>query len=147
MHDVDAVDPTPFFHNGRWWLFVGMAEVPGASPWDELFLFHSPELVSDQWEPHPLNPIVSDVRRARPAGRIFEYRGRLYRPSQDCSKRYGYGLRLNQITTLTPDKYAEEEVAFLEPLSERGLQGIHSISWHDDLTVIDVERKRCRWFA
>jgi hypothetical protein len=147
MRDVDAVDPTPFFRDGRWWLFVSMAAVLGASPWDELFLFHAPELTSNRWEPHPLNPIVSDVRRARPAGRLFEYRGHLYRPSQDCSKRYGYGLRLNRVTELTPDSYAEEEVAFLEPLWERGLRGIHSISWSENLTVVDVERKRFRWFA
>lgn len=147
MRDVEAVDPTPFFRDGRWWLFVGMAAVPGGSPWDELFLFHSPELTSDRWEPHPLNPIVSDVRRARPAGPLFEYHGHLYRPSQDCSKRYGYGLRLSRVTALTTDRYAEEEEAFLEPLWERGLRGIHSITWSGDLTVVDVERKRFRWFT
>lgn len=92
MRDVDAVDATLFEHNDRWWMFVSLRENPGASTHDELFLFHASHPLSGTWTPHPENPIVSDVRRARPAGAVFWKEGAIYRPAQDCSEHYGYGL-------------------------------------------------------
>ena len=42
------------------------------------------------------NPIVHDIRPARPAGRIFLQEGKLIRPRQNSSRRYGYALRFNR---------------------------------------------------
>jgi hypothetical protein len=39
----------------------------------------------------------SDVRKARPAGRLFHHDNDIYRPSQGCSVGYGHGLVLNKI--------------------------------------------------
>ena len=97
MSDIDAVDSTILFHNNKWWLFTGIKENDGASNSDELFLFYSQDPTSDQWIPHPQNPIISDVRRARPAGKIFSYQNKLYRPSQNGSYHYGYGININRI--------------------------------------------------
>ncbi len=78
MEEVDAVDATLLRHEGRWSLFANIVENPGASSFDELFLFSSDDLLTGSWTPHPCNPIVSDVRRARPAGRLFERDGELF---------------------------------------------------------------------
>jgi hypothetical protein len=90
MTDVDASDVTLQFHNGLWWLFVNVADTPGSSTSVELFLFFSSVFPSNSWEPHPLNPVVSDVRRARSAGKLFLSNAKLYRTSQDCSLNYGW---------------------------------------------------------
>ena len=87
LSGVYAVDATLFEESSRLWLFLNLAE-PGASLNDELHVYSSASLVGP-WVAHPENPVVSDVRRARPAGRIFRHGGRLIRPSQDCSHGYG----------------------------------------------------------
>jgi hypothetical protein len=39
LEDVEAVDPTLFFHDGKWFLFLGVAENRGSSASDVLFLY------------------------------------------------------------------------------------------------------------
>jgi hypothetical protein len=144
MTDVRASDTTLLPYDDRWWLFTSIAAHPGATVRDELFLFHADNPLSDTWIPHPQNPIVSDARRARSAGSIFERDGALYRPSQDCSVRYGYCVRINRITCLTTTEYAEEEVRAIEPTWSRDLIALHTLSHIPGLTLIDVKRRRWR---
>ena len=138
MQDVTAVDATLFCDGRKWWLFANVRERPGASKWDELFLFSADTPLSTHWTPHPANPVVSDVRRSRPAGAIFEHGGRLYRPSQNSGTRYGYGLNLNRIITLSETEYREEESSTLEPKWARDVRGIHTLSHVNRLTVVDA---------
>jgi hypothetical protein len=90
-------------------MFANIA-VEGARNWDELHLF-SAERPFGPWRPHRQNPVKSDVRSARPARRLFESRGEVLRPAQDCSVRYGYALSIQRITRLDTKEYREEEVA------------------------------------
>jgi hypothetical protein len=145
MAGVDAVDTTLARHGGRWWMFTTIRDNEGYPNWDELFLFSADSPVSDRWVPHPLNPVVFDIRRARPAGPIFAQDGELFRPSQDCSNRYGYGLRLQRIKTLTETQYEEEEVTFVEPLWDRRITAVHSYAREVGLTVIDALYRRWRY--
>ncbi|MEM8943492.1 MAG: hypothetical protein AAGC91_15175, partial [Pseudomonadota bacterium] len=145
LEDLSAVDPTLFFHRGLWYLFVNVAENPGSSEWDELFLYVSDDPIRGNWAPHPCNPVVSDVRLARPAGRILEIDGDLYRPSQDCSHHYGYGLNLNRIVRLDPEHYAEELVRKIEPRWDPKTKAVHTLSMAGNLTVIDAQRRRARY--
>ncbi|HNQ27797.1 MAG TPA: hypothetical protein PKL92_07755 [Aquaticitalea sp.] len=138
MHDVYAVDSTILRYNGKYWLFCNMVENQGASSLDELFLFYSDSLLDGQWKEHPLNPIISDVRQARPAGRIFEENGRLYRPSQDSSKRYGYGMKINEIVELTETSYREVVAQSIYPDWEKDLLCTHTLNHSKKLTVIDA---------
>lgn len=142
MKEVKAADTTVYFHQGKWWLFTNIQENEGDSNWDELFLFYSDNPLSDNWTPHSQNPIVSDVRRARPAGRLFEQDGNIYRPSQDCSKLYGYGLRVNQILALNENEYKEVEVRFIEPDWEKNIRCVHTLNKAGRLTVIDAIYRR-----
>ncbi len=145
MDDVEAVDATLHFEQGRWWLFVNMVENEGGSSSDELFLFHREDLLTGEWTPHPMNPIVSDVRQSRPAGKIFRHEGRLYRPSQDCGQRYGYGLNLCCIETLTPDTYKETVVSRATPSWARDLRAIHTFNKLGRLHIADAQIRRSRW--
>ena len=145
MTDVRASDTTLLQYDDRWWLFTSIAAHPGATVRDELFLFHADSPLSDAWIPHPQNPIVSDASRARSAGPIFASDNTLYRPSQDCSVRYGYCVRLNRITCLTTAEYAEKEVRTIEPTGSPDLIALHTLSHAPDLFLIDVKRRRWRW--
>jgi hypothetical protein len=73
-----------------------------------------------------MNPIVSDVRRARPAGRIFSHDGHLIRPAQDCSEAYGWRIALNRIEVLTEAEYREVPIGWIEPDGSAGTLRAHT---------------------
>jgi hypothetical protein len=142
LEGVRLVDPT--LHRGadRWWLFANAA--PGESRVydDELHLFHSPTLLGE-WQPHPRNPVRSDARCARPAGRLFWRNGALHRPAQICAPRYGAGLAIQRVLRLTPHEYAERQVERVLPVAD-GVLGLHTLNRAGHLTVIDAFTRRRR---
>jgi hypothetical protein len=142
MENVSAVDATVFFYNGKLWMFTNIAEINGSSTSDELFLFSSSYLFSKNWQPHPLNPIVSDCKTSRPAGKIFHENGRLYRPSQNCSTRYGYGFNVSEITALDEYNYAEVLVSSVTPDWDKNIIGTHTFNRVNQLHMIDAIYKR-----
>ena len=134
-HDVLAVDSTVFEHSGKFWLFANIA-VPGGSTFDELHLFYSDSL-EGEWTPHPKNPIVSDVRRARPAGALFFEGGKLLRPGQDCSLRYGYALTFNEVEVLSESDYQEKPYNRIEPDWCPGSICTHTYNRTEEFEVLD----------
>jgi hypothetical protein len=143
LSDVVATDPTLLRHEGRLWLFVAIA-VDGGRPTDELFLFSS-ESLRGEWEPHPMNPVVSDVRCARPAGRLFRQDGQLIRPAQDCSRSYGWRLVFNRIEVLSPSDYRERPIGVIEPAPDSGNLRTHSYDSDGMYEVLDGFRMRPRF--
>jgi hypothetical protein len=146
LKDVYAVDTTVHFYQGKWWLFTNIREHVGGSCDDELFLFYSDALQGGQWKAHPGNPIVSDVTRARPAGKIFEHKGKLYRPAQDCSIRYGYGTRIQEILKMSESEYLEREVTFIQPKWDRKIIATHTFSKAGRLVLSDGLEERWALF-
>ena len=135
LEDVSAVDPTILFHNGRFWLFVGGVNSKEAIN-EDLYLFYSDSL-HGPWLPHKQNPIVSDVRRGRPAGRLFYYKGQLVRPSQDCSPQYGRAVGFNRVDELSPTDYRETPVAMIGPEWSKWNRGTHTFNQTEELQVVD----------
>ena len=131
-----CVDPALHFHEGHWYLFANVAE-SGNSTWDELFLFVS-ENISGPFRPHPCNPIVSDVRRARLAGRLFSRDGKLIRPAQDCSPGYGAAVVFNEVLELSPSHYRERVLSRLGPDWSDSLDGCHTYSAAGGIEVLDA---------
>ena len=140
LDGVNAVDATLFEHDDRWWMFVNIGQ-PGASNWDELHLYHA-ETPLGPWAPHPRNPVKSDCRSARPAGRPFRWDGALYRPAQDCSGEYGRAIALNRVLELTVDAYREEFVKILAP---DPATRTHTVNEWRGIHVVDLMRRPRRW--
>ena len=136
-----AVDATLFEREGKWWLFANIAE-ESDSTWDTLYAFYADTPITDQWTPHPKNPIVKDVHSARPAGRIILQNGNLIRPSQDCSVRYGYALNFNHITTLTETDYSETLVSSFRPPRFNPIIATHTWNELGNLRAIDAQMWR-----
>jgi hypothetical protein len=135
---LDAADATLLEHDGLLWLFAGVAE-PDASSLDELHLFWAREL-RGPWHAHPCNPVVSDARCARPAGAIQRWDGRLVRPGQDGSRRYGGSVSFRAIDVLSTTEYAEHEVARLDP-ADAGARATHTYAADGRFEAIDVRRR------
>jgi hypothetical protein len=144
LPNIQAVDPTLLEANGKWWLFVNVRE--GKKTWETLYLFYADHFLSEQWTPHPGNPVVRDVRSSRPAGRIFRHQGEWIRPSQDCSVRYGYAINFNRISALTDTDYAEQRQGYLEPPARRNILGTHTWNESGMLTTIDALIRTPRYF-
>ncbi len=145
MRDVKAVDPTVFEHDGRWWLSVNIASV-GASANDELHLFWA-DSPRGPYTAHRANPVVSDVRRARPAGRPFVQDGSLYRPAQNCAVRYGHSMTVHRVEELDPERYREVPVGEILPDWLPGALGTHTLNIGARTIVSDGKLETPRWAA
>jgi hypothetical protein len=146
INDIEAVDTTVLYKDEKYWIFANIAINKGASNLDELYIFSSKILNSGKWTHHPNNPVISDVRYARPAGKFFTYNNNLYRPSQNSSKTYGYGMNINKVLELNELNYSEETVSKIFPNWDPNISATHTINSDGKLTVIDGKYKRRRSF-
>lgn len=142
LEDVRAVDATIHEADGRLWMFVNVA-VEGADPNDELCLYSALDLAGP-WLAHPMNPIVSDVTRARPAGSIFFDGTHWIRPSQDSALTYGHALVLNRIEVLTTETYREVHIYRIDPGWQPRATGTHTLSRSRLFEAIDWKRRATR---
>jgi hypothetical protein len=129
-----ALDTSAWRHEGRWWFWTTLREPRSGAM--ALMLFYS-DVLDGPWTSHPLNPISMDVRNARSAGSIFVEDGRLLRPSQDCSRTYGYGFTLYEIVALSTTEYEERPVVKVEPGWHAGLAGTHTYNRSDGIEATD----------
>lgn len=134
--DGPIIDPTFWQHEGVWYLFHTRAN---AQPNEQLFLLAAPDL-DGPWTPHPAFPQMIGTAGARPAGPLFVWRERLFRPSQDCTTDYGGSVILNEIETLTPQDWRESFYCRLDPPPGRYDQGVHSFLVLGDRIVVDARR-------
>ncbi len=144
MDGVCAVDATLHYHQGLWWMFTNIAAHPSLDNWDELHLFYAKDFRTNEWTPHTLNPVVSDVKNARPAGKLFIENGKLYRPSQNCSHRYGYGFNLSEIVELSTTNYQERVISRVTPDWDKHVVATHTYNKTGDLCMMDAMRVRRR---
>ncbi len=143
----DGVDTTIFRHDDRWWAFC-TRQSHGSTLALHAFYAATPR---GPWLEHALNPVVVDVRSARPAGPPFVVDGALYRPGQDCARSYGAGLAIARIDELTPLAYRETLVRHIDASSfGRWRDGVHTLSFSRGRAVVDGkcvyrDPRKLRW--
>ena len=140
--DAPAADATIVEIEGRWWMFAAVS-VDGGIATDDLHLFHA-ETPLGPWAPHPMNPVVSDVRTARPGGRLYQRDGAWYRVAQDGAVTYGHSIAIIRIDRIDLDGYAETVVDVIRPDWAPGLVGTHTINTDAGLTAVDALRTERR---
>lgn len=130
------VDTSVWQHDGLWWMMTTRNDPdPRAS---SLFLFYA-EHLTGEWRFHPGNPISTDVRNNRGAGRIFWAGNRWIRPSQSCAPIYGYSFSLNEITSLSTTQYRERTIREFRP-EALNMEATHTYNWITGLEIIDGAR-------
>jgi hypothetical protein len=140
LYDAPGRDTTVWHDGGTWWFFTTLTEPRGGGI--ALVLFHS-DTLTGEWVAHPRNPIVTDVRSARGGGAIFrDDHGRLVRPSQDCSRTYGYSFSLNEIVSLSRDEYEERPLLTVRPDWSEGLTATHTYARSARAEAVDGRTKR-----
>lgn len=136
LPDIEAVDPTLFYHNQKFWLFCTLnTNAPNA----QLYLYYA-DTITGPFYPHLLNPVKTDISSARPAGSIFDFEGKVVRPAQNCSITYGGSLVLNHITKLTETEYEENFLTEIKPTDKVYNKGIHHICVANGIVMVDGKR-------
>jgi len=131
------VDTNIWHQDGRWWLLTTRAD---PDPRTGCLLLFYAESLDGEWRFHPANPISTDIRNSRGAGRVFRADGRWIRPSQTRIPIYGYSFALNEITALTPAEYSERVLLNVTPEHWKGLCAVHTYNRVGNIELIDGAR-------
>jgi len=138
--DGPAIDATPMFHDGLWWLLYSPS-TNAAAKVSRLHLAYA-ERLTGPWRCHPGNPVRIDRGSARPGGTPLIVDGRLMAPMQDCTATYGGAIRPLWIDRLDPDGFVAEAgppiaaPASFAPMTE----GLHTLSACGPVTLVDAKR-------
>ncbi|MGU3493883.1 hypothetical protein ACLBXM_07570 [Xanthobacteraceae bacterium A53D] len=134
IEDMDIVDPCVLRDGDSWIMFAAVLDF-GGSGWDELHVFHAPELCGP-WTPIAEGPVLSDVRSARPGGRMWRKDGTLFRLAQNCAGGYGAGLGLYAVERLDAGGYRQRRVAEVNAF-DFGMNGVHAYDATEKFEVVD----------
>jgi len=146
LNNIQAVDSTILFHDNLFWLFCNIKSNKTKTTWDELHLFYTNDFLNNEFQSHPMNPIVSSRKYSRPAGNIFMDNGRLIRPAQNCTKHYGYGIEFREIIKLSQTDYLEKKAKSIYPDNFKGINSIHTYNQLESISVFDAKIKRRKFF-
>lgn len=124
----DYVDPSIFYFNEKWWLFVSTTK-------DNVLRLYYADKLTGHWIEHPESPIIDgDANIARPGGRVLVFDNQIVRYTQDDDPTYGNQVRAFEITELTTASYEEKEVIENPILKGSGAgwneNGMHHIDPH-----------------
>jgi hypothetical protein len=134
VDDFAGVDSTLLKHDDMWWMF-STDRNKGSS--QNLNLFYAHDLLSE-WVPHHSNPIKSDVRSSRSAGKPFFYKDKLYRPSMNYAEKNEGSITLNLVTNFTEKRYSEIVVKEILPYSESDFYDkLHHLFGTKNYTLVD----------
>ena len=119
------------------WLLTNKSNDSSNDPNNELYVY---KIIGNfrKLIPHKLNPVITDCRTARNAGKLL-IPNKLFRPSQiNDSTGYGIGLNINNIDKLNLDSYEERTVKRIFPYKIPNTDGLHHINNSDKHIVFDV---------
>lgn len=138
IDNFPGVDNSILKHNNKYWLFCTASKNKMAD--HQLNIFYADELTG-LWNPHPLNPIVTSISNARPAGSFIKLGDKIIRPSQNSGLTYGGKVILNEITELSETNYSEKKVEVIAPedFKNKSIVGVHTISSMGNSTLVDAK--------
>lgn len=136
-----AIDASPVWIDGRWWMFY---TPPGGSGADKQSLLHVAwaDALRGPWHLHPGNPVRRDRRSARPGGTPIVIDGRVVLPTQDCRGTYGAAIVPLTVTDLAPTRFgAQAREAIAPPAAWNPYNdGLHTLSAAGEVTLVDAKR-------
>ena len=130
------VDATLYHHDNKWFMFL----VNQKNSHTHLEIYHSDNL-KGPYLPHANNPVMIDCSKARPAGKIFEYQGKIIRPSQNSTIHYGQSITLEEIEKLSETEFLTKPFGTIDPVEDSDYdKGIHTMNSDGGITVFDGKR-------
>lgn len=126
-----VADSTIIYTDSQYYLFA--TKYPCTQ--DNLYLYKSSTILG----PYMLvsgSSVQSLPSCSRPAGNFFEVQNLLYRPSQNCTLRYGGSLSI-MTGHFDNGNYSESLCFNIMPSSYRYNLGLHTINSHDKYLIVD----------
>lgn len=90
--------------------------------------------------------VPSDNKNSRLGGKIFEYKGRVYYPAQDCEGDYGAAIDIKEIL-FSDDQFYTTELKKIKSNHPKHRRGLHTINEYKGIVVIDVHGYRYGWIG
>lgn len=139
LDNIKASDTTLLKHNGKWWLFTSVKKLQYGTYDNNLMVFFTNDILNGEWQEHKKNPVKLGILDSRQGGGFIKNKEGIYRVSQNCSKRYGYGFNLSRITELSENEFNEEKIYNYTPNSSEKLKGVHTYNvLNKDFVVFDM---------
>jgi len=118
MEDVQASDTMVFPRTDgditRWWMLTNLRPSGALDFFSRLYLFHATSPLSEDWAPHPLNPVLIDADGGRNGGLVHGQDGSIYRVGQHQGiLRYGKSASIRRLELISMDSFRENKVAYL----------------------------------
>ena len=136
LQGFPIVDATLYHHDEKWFMFCTNQKKSHT----HLEIYYSKNL-KGPYLPHKNNPVMIDCSKARPAGKIFNYKGKEIRPSQNCTEHYGQEIYLENISELSDTQFITHFNSIISPLKNTDYnKGIHTINSDNGITVFDGKR-------
>lgn len=136
---------------GNKWIFAAKKE----NPKEDLYMYSLNENV---YEPIKNGKVIEhSIEETRSAGRLFEYKGNLYRPVQDSTKRYGGQIRIMKVDNLDKEEYKARCVQVINGKDNKPYnETLHTFNVYDNCIIVDGSKdrfrfpmkilyKKCRW--
>lgn len=125
--------------NGNEWILASKNKIPST----ELYLYHKNKGLYKEFDN---NPILSDNRTSRSAGRIFEWHGETFRPVQDCKERYGWQTKIMHIDKLEKGVYeASEHITINSFENPPYNETLHTLNVYDECIIVDGSKDLLRF--
>ena len=129
--DEAVADATILEYEGRF--YISATKYPDTQ--EKAYLYESYSLFGPYVQ-MVAAPYQSDIRCSRQGGNWLIVGNKIYRPAQDCGKRYGGALSVRE-TIGFPNGVREEEVFHMGPVKGRYSLGLHTINFMDGICVVD----------
>ncbi|MBR3408702.1 MAG: hypothetical protein IKG86_07665 [Paludibacteraceae bacterium] len=92
--------------------------------------------------------VHSEFKNSRLGGALFEYRGEMYYPAQNCERVYGGAIDIKRIVESREpkvDRFRVETVKHLESPHPTMKLGMHTLNEYKGVVVIDVHGYKYGW--
>ena len=139
IDDIDASDSIILYHDNLWWLLTNVDELGLGDHNYQMNIYYSNNLLSKDWKPHKLNPVILNPSYGRNGG-FLKKDENLFRVAQKYgfNQKYGEGITIRKIQELTKDSYVEEEIALYDNFYSDSILGSHHLASNNVFTVFDI---------
>lgn len=91
-------------------------------------------------------PVLSDIRLTRSAGRLFEHDGRIFRPVQDSTGRYGRQTIIVELQKLEDHSYQTREVVAINSVNNPPYdETLHTFNVYENYIIVDGSKDILRF--
>ena len=140
ISNINCADTIIIEREGYFYLLTSTSYYDDFSSKLEIFFSESP--ISKTWKQHQSNPIFFDIKNGRNGGIIFQ-NNNVYRVTQNFGinrfkdNQYGREISINNIKTLSIEKYEQGHITTIKPNYKKDLLGTHHMNGIDNFTVFD----------